>query len=52
MTASLTIFELNPIPEKGGVVGLQRTYIDDRDLGSHDNWSIEPNKVYVRQIYI
>lgn len=48
MIASLKILEPDPIPEKGGVVGLQRTYIDNCDLGSHDNWSIEQDKVYVR----
>ena len=36
------------LQEKGGVVGLQRTYIDNRDFGSHDYWSIELEKVYVR----
>ena len=28
--------ELNFFMEKGGVVGLQRTYEDNRDLRSHD----------------
>lgn len=41
MTASVTILELIPDTEKGGVVGLQRTYKDNCDLGSHDFWSIE-----------
>ena len=41
MTASVTIIKLNPLAEKGGVVGLQRTYKDNCDLRSHDPWSIE-----------
>ena len=52
MTASVTILEPNLLTEKGGVVGLQQTYKDDCDLGSHDFWSIEQESVYVRQIYI
>ena len=42
------MLKLNPLTEKGGVAGLQRTYIDNRDLGSHGYWSIDLDNAYVR----